>query len=71
MFRYKKLYEELQAKVEPFMEQLDAFEAEKMMLLGRFAAYIIHKDALSDVLFTQYCLLDHLLVCLQFLSYFT
>jgi len=28
------LYADLQAKVEPFMDQLDAFEAEKLMLLG-------------------------------------
>ncbi|KAH3838894.1 hyaluronan mediated motility receptor-like isoform X2 [Dreissena polymorpha] len=33
--KYRRLYEELQAKVEPFMEQLDAFQLEKNMLLGQ------------------------------------
>lgn len=33
-FRWQKLFEDLQAKVEPFMEQLDAFELEKQALLG-------------------------------------
>ncbi|XP_060596153.1 hyaluronan mediated motility receptor-like isoform X2 [Ruditapes philippinarum] len=32
---YKKLYEELQAKVEPFMDQIDSYEMEKQLLLGQ------------------------------------
>ncbi|XP_053399019.1 hyaluronan mediated motility receptor-like isoform X2 [Mercenaria mercenaria] len=32
--KYKTLYEDLQAKVEPFIEQIDAFETEKQLLLG-------------------------------------
>ncbi|KAJ8300112.1 hypothetical protein KUTeg_021631 [Tegillarca granosa] len=35
LLRWQKLYEDLHAKVEPFMDQLDAFEAEKQALLGR------------------------------------
>lgn len=35
-FRWQKLFEDLQAKVEPFMEQLDAFELEKQALLGKY-----------------------------------
>ncbi|XP_035682488.1 hyaluronan-mediated motility receptor-like [Branchiostoma floridae] len=33
--RWQTLYEELQAKVEPFQDQLDAFEAEKNALLSQ------------------------------------
>ncbi|XP_052792781.1 hyaluronan mediated motility receptor-like [Mya arenaria] len=41
--RYRQLYEDLQAKVEPFMDQLDAFEAEKNMLLGQ------NKDVQAEI----------------------
>ncbi|XP_069131202.1 hyaluronan mediated motility receptor-like [Argopecten irradians] len=41
--KWRNLYKDLQAKVEPFMEQLDAFEMEKQSLLGR------NKNAQAEV----------------------
>ncbi|XP_078327011.1 uncharacterized protein LOC111125101 isoform X1 [Crassostrea virginica] len=54
--KWQKLFEDLQAKVEPFMEQLDAFELEKQALLGRSN----HAQAEMDKLANQYAkLLGH------------
>lgn len=54
--KWQKLFEDLQAKVEPFMEQLDAFELEKQALLGRSN----HAQAEMDRLANQYAkLLGH------------
>ncbi|KAK3100424.1 hypothetical protein FSP39_019743 [Pinctada imbricata] len=54
--KWQKLYEDLSTKVEPFMEQLDAFELEKQALLGRSN----HAQAEIDKLSTQYAkLLGH------------
>ncbi|XP_062621731.1 hyaluronan mediated motility receptor-like isoform X3 [Saccostrea cucullata] len=54
--KWQKLFEDLQTKVEPFMEQLDAFELEKQALLGRSN----HAQAEMDKLSSQYAkLLGH------------
>ncbi|OWF47070.1 hyaluronan mediated motility receptor-like [Mizuhopecten yessoensis] len=45
--KWRKLYEDLQAKVEPFMEQLDAFELEKQALTGRSKNAQAEVDKLS------------------------
>ncbi|XP_060064397.1 hyaluronan mediated motility receptor-like [Ylistrum balloti] len=47
MEKWRKLYEDLQAKVEPFMEQLDAFELEKQALMGRSKNAQAEVDKLS------------------------
>lgn len=38
MFSWKTKYEDLLAKVEPFMEQIDAYEVEKQALIGKESA---------------------------------
>lgn len=36
LLRWIKKYEELYSRVEPFMEQLDTFAAERALLLGQY-----------------------------------
>lgn len=45
--KWRLMYEELQAKVAPFVEQLDAYELEKQALLGRSQFAQSEMDKLS------------------------
>ncbi|CAG2257973.1 CD168 [Mytilus edulis] len=45
---WKKMYEDLMTKVEPFMAQIDAYEMEKMALLGRSQFAQAEMDKLSQ-----------------------